>query len=70
MIKKNQKKFNLIEQEELEALLNAEAAESDEGLPEDLRIRQPDGTLACIGWELSGRGYSLVSEAEMKRSYH
>jgi transcription antitermination factor NusA-like protein len=56
-----------IKKEELEALLKLEAPESEEGLPEDLRIIQPDGSRACISYELAGRGFSLVPEKEMNR---
>jgi len=70
MKNKQQARFNQTRQEELEALLNGEAAESEEGLPEDLRIIQPDGSRACISYELAGQGFSLVSEADMNKSYH
>jgi hypothetical protein len=36
------------------------APESEIGLEEDLIIYQPDGTRACLNWELRGKGYSLL----------
>jgi hypothetical protein len=33
---------------------------SDDNLTEDLGMIQPDGSRACVDFELRGRGYSLV----------
>jgi hypothetical protein len=59
-----QQRLNQREQEEFEALLNG-GAETTEAL----QIIQPDGSRACISYELAGQGFSLVSEAEMNKSY-
>jgi len=59
-----QQRLNQREQEEFEALLNGGAETT-----EDLQIIQPDGSRACISYELAGQGFSLVSEAEMNKSY-
>ncbi len=31
-----------------------------QNLKEDLLILQPDGTRACVNWELRGKGYHLI----------
>lgn len=48
--------------EELEDFLN-KPVESEADLPEDLMIEQPDGTRACMNWELRDKGYSIVPES-------
>ena len=63
------RKINLsqIKQEELESLLNLETGAE---AIEDLQIIQPDGSRACISYELASQGFSLVSEREMNRYSH
>lgn len=36
--------------------------DSEDTLREDRQIINPDGSRACILWELRGKGYSLVDE--------
>jgi hypothetical protein len=41
-----------------------------EGPQEDLAIVQPDGSRACVGWELAGQGYQIIDpKKEEKRRY-
>lgn len=58
------KRLSQIKQEELELLLNLEAGAET---TEDLQIIQPDGSRACISYELAGQGFSLVPEKEMDK---
>lgn len=47
--------------EELQRMLNETLPEGPEsGLEEDLLIEQPDGTRACLNWELKGQGYLII----------
>jgi len=41
--------------------------ESEENLVEDLLIIQPDGTRACLNWELRGKGYHIDNLKETKQ---
>ena len=60
----NTRRLSQIKQEELEALLKLEA---EAEATEDLQIIQPDGSHACISYELAGQGFSLVPEKEMDK---
>jgi hypothetical protein len=51
--------------DELEYLLG-NAPQSEDNLEEDLLIQQPDGSRACLNWELRGKGYHLVNEFNEK----
>ncbi len=39
----------------------------EEGIHEDLQILQPDGSRACISYELSGRGYQLIDPMNLHK---
>ena len=65
MKNKQQARLSQIKQKELGALLNAGAETI-----EDLQILQPDGSRACISYELVGQGFSLVPEKEMDKYFH
>ena len=39
----------------------------EEELPEDMMILQPDGSRACINWELRDKGFSLVNQDKTKK---
>ncbi len=51
--------------EDLEHLLN-NPEYSEQGLEEDLLIEQPDGTKACLNWELRSGNYRLLKEKYQK----
>ena len=36
---------------------------------EDMMIHQPDGSKACLNWELRGKGYHMVHGPEKSRNY-
>ncbi len=58
------------EQEELEFLLGSEFPEGDLDagtVREDRQIIQPDGSRACIGYELSGKGYQILKLNKKKK---
>jgi hypothetical protein len=44
---------------DLQYMLNKEYS-LDEEPKEDLLINQPDGTQACLNWELAGRGFHIL----------
>lgn len=48
-------------------ILLATEHKSEENLNEDLLIIQPDGTRACLNWELSGNGYHLDNLKKIKK---
>ena len=52
----------MVSNQEIKRLLD-KAPESQYKLPEDLMIEQPDGTKACLNWELRGKGYQLGEQA-------
>lgn len=54
--------------EDIDKILADERDIPEEELPEDLGIIQPDGSRACINWELRGKGYSLVNQDEKVKS--
>lgn len=41
--------------------------ESEHNLEEDLMIIQPDGTRACLNWELRGKGYQILTQNYEKK---
>lgn len=49
---------------EIDDLLDEEMdfGDSEETLREDRQIINPDGSRACILWELRGKGYSVVDQ--------
>ena len=51
----------MYDENDLEYLLG-KAPFSEVGLDEDLLILQPDGSRACLNWEIRGKGYHLDSE--------
>ena len=48
--------------EELQRMLDQARAEDlkESELEEDLLIEQPDGSRACLNWELRGQGYQII----------
>ena len=58
------------EQDELEQLLGQQFSTEDlDGglIREDRLIIQPDGTRACVGYELSGQGYSIINPIKQRK---
>lgn len=43
---------------------NLDFGDSEETLEEDRQILNPDGSRACVLWELRGNGYSIVNQNE------
>jgi hypothetical protein len=60
-----------ISTEELEELLSAsiDPLLDENSLEEDLLIEQPDGSRACLNWELRGQGYQIIDTNRQKRNY-
>ncbi len=55
-----------MEEEDIKKILS-KPIDSEENLEEDLLIHQPDGTRACINWELRDKGYHIVNQNSKKR---
>lgn len=63
--------------EELQRILDEEDFNESEGSnssgdqedwpQEDLLIEQPDGTKACLNWELRGKGYQILDLKKPRR---
>jgi hypothetical protein len=54
-------KLVILGDESLDYALSQEFSKNDD-LAEDRSIIQPDGSRACLLWELSGKGYHVVKE--------